>query len=155
MLQWHCHRVVAVGRKGIPAKNHTHTCAFYRKWKSLQEILQWVIKMYFSGTLKKGGGGKSHNSRSEGCCFNWVSCWISHSWAPGRHKLIVISGLLDSSGLLDNSVLCSWSCCVSVLCSGCVNVRLRSRVGVEVGAREILIIQRSRNICHSFATWFN
>lgn len=88
--------------------------------------------MYFTGTLKKGGGEKAITAILRTAAS--AECHIESATlvAPAGHKLIVISGLLDSSGLLDNSVLCSWSCCVNVLCSGYVNVRPRSRVGVEV-----------------------
>lgn len=54
-------------------------------------------------------------------------------------------------GLLGDLVLCHRCCWLSVFCPGRVNVRPRSRVGVEVCACEIPVIPRSRDICQSAA----
>lgn len=63
--------------------------------------------MYFAGALKKGGGGKAVTAVLRTAASTECHVESAALVTPGRHKLIVISGLLNSSGLLDNSVVCS------------------------------------------------
>lgn len=63
--------------------------------------------MYFAGTLKKGGGGRTVTAILRTAASTEYHVESATLVAPGRHKVIVVSGLLESSGLLDSSVLCS------------------------------------------------